>query len=146
MEYLPFFKLQYFQIISRTAVDLPLSVWYLTFYCNPRLKLAVFNKILMQGLNATAVSYGKYIEKYLHSEDIYEGEETPDLNLLNSIEKPSFGVYNVSNELNVFLYQTLYILLTPIIASKEIFLAIKNSLMRDFSKTSAVGAGLNPTD
>ena len=100
----------------------------------------------MQGLNATAVSYGKYIEKYLHSEDIYEGEETPDLNLLNSMEKPSFEVYNVSNKLNVFLYQTLYILLTPIIASKEIFLAIKNSLMRDFSKTSAVGAGLNPTD
>ena len=50
---------------GRTAVDLPLSVWYLTFYCNPRLQLAVVNKILMQGLNATAVSYGEYIENYL---------------------------------------------------------------------------------
>ena len=48
--------------------------------------------------------------------------------------------------MNVFLYQTLYIVLTPMIAFKEIFLATKNSLMRDFSKTSAVGAGLNPTD
>ena len=76
-------------------MDLPLSVWYLTFYCNPRLKLAVFNKILMQELNATAVSYRKYIERYLHSEDIYEGQETPDLNLLNSMEKSSVGVYNV---------------------------------------------------
>ena len=37
----------------------------------------------------------------------------------------------------IFLYQTFYIVLTPMIAFKEIFLAIKNSLMRDFSKTSA---------
>ena len=94
--------------VGRSAVDLPLSVWYLTFYCNPRLQLAVVNKILMQGLNATAVSYGEYIESYLHSEHIYEGEEIPDLNLLNSKEKPSFRVYNVSNKLNVFIYQFLY--------------------------------------
>ena len=75
-------------------MDLPLSVWYLTFYCNPRLQLAVVNKILMQGLNATAVSYKEYIENYLHSEHIYEGEETPDLNLLNSKEKPSFAIFS----------------------------------------------------
>ena len=123
-------------------MDLPLSVWYLTFYCNPRLQLAVVNKILMQGLNATAVSYGEYIESYLHSEHIYEGEEIPDLNLLNSKEKPSFRVYNVSNKLNVFLYQFLYILLIPMIGFREIFLAIKNSLLRDFTKTSIVG--INP--
>jgi len=49
-------------------VNVPLSVWYLTFYCNPRLKEAVVNKILMDGFHATAVLYGKYVEKYLHSE------------------------------------------------------------------------------
>ena len=35
-------------VVLRSAVDLPLSVWYLTFYCSPRLQLAVVNKILMQ--------------------------------------------------------------------------------------------------
>ena len=125
-------------------MDLPLSVWYLTFYCNPRLQLAVINKIFLQGLNATAVSYGEYIENYLHSEDIYEGEKTPDLNLVNFKEKPSFRDYDVSNKLNVFFYQILYILLTPILAFRETFLAIKNSLIRDFSKTSVVG--VNQTD
>ena len=115
-------------------MDLPLSVWYLTFYCNPRLQLAVVNKILMQGLNITAVSYGEYVESYLYSEHVYEGQVAPDLDLSKSKEKPSFRVYNVSNILNVFLYQILYILLTPIIAFREIFDAVKNSLMRDFYK------------
>lgn len=119
-------------------MDLPLSVWYLKFYCNPRLQLAVVNKILLQGLDATAVTYGNYIENYLHSEDIYEGKETPDVNLINSKEKSSFRDYDVSNKLNVFLYQILYFLLTPILAFSEIFVAIKNSLTRDFSKTSVV--------
>ena len=50
-------------------------MWYLTFYCNPRLKEAVVNKILMDGFHATAVLYGKYVEKYLHSEAMSDGEE-----------------------------------------------------------------------
>ena len=50
-------------------------MWYLTFYCNPRLKEAVVNKILMDGFHATAVLYGKYVEKYLHSEEVSEAEE-----------------------------------------------------------------------
>ena len=115
-------------------MDLPLSVWYLTFYCNPRLQLAVVNKILMQGMNSTAVSYGEYVENYLHSEHIYEGNAKIDFDLVNSKEKPSLRVYNVSNILNVFLHQTLFILLIPIMAVREIFNAVKNSLMRDFCK------------
>ena len=56
-------------------MNVPLSVWYLIFYCNPRLKEAVVNKILMDGFHATAVLYGKYVEKYLHSEAMSDGEE-----------------------------------------------------------------------
>ena len=94
----------------------------------------MINKILMQGLNTTAVSYGEYIENYLHSEDNYEGHASPDFDLINSKGKPSFRVYNVSNILNVFFYQTSYILLTPIVAFREIFHALKNSVLRDFYK------------
>ena len=56
-------------------MNIPLSVWYLTFYCNPRLKEAIVNKILMDGFNATAVLYGRYVEKYLHSEEEFGVEE-----------------------------------------------------------------------
>ena len=70
-------------------MNVPLSVWYLTFYCNPRLKEAVVNKILMDGFHATAVLYGKYVEKYLHSEEMLEGEEvTPqEINRKGNISK-----------------------------------------------------------
>ena len=75
------------------------------------------------------------MENYLHSEHVYEGHPgSPDLDLVNEKEKPSFGVYNLSNILNVFLHQTLYILLIPIIAVREVFLAAKNSVIRDFYK------------
>ena len=92
------------------------------------------NKILMQGMNSTAVSYGEYVENYLHSEHIYEGHASTDIDLINSKHKPSLRVYNVSNILNVFLHQTLFLLLIPIMAFREIFDAVKNSLMRDFYK------------
>ena len=80
------------------------------------------------------MSYGEYIENYLHSEDVYEGHASLDIDLVNFKEKQSFRVYNVSNIPNVLFYQTLYIFLTPIIALREIFLAVKNSVMRDFYK------------
>ena len=104
----------------------------MSFYCNPRIQLAVVNKILMQGLNAAAVSYGNYIENYLYSEELHGVESIPDDDLVNSKKKPSFGSYNVSNLFNVLLYQSLYILLTPFIALREIFLALKVSFTRDF--------------
>ena len=121
-------------LFSRTAADVPLSVWYLTFYCNPRIQLAVVNKIIMQGLNATAVSYGNYIENYLYSEQVYDGEAGPDQDLVNSKNKQTIRSYNVSNIFNVILYQTLYILLTPVIAVREIFKAVKVSVIRDFCR------------
>ena len=60
-------------------------MWYLSFYCNPRLKEIVVCKvssitylrryrgcahaqILLEGLNATALLYGQYAEMYLHTE------------------------------------------------------------------------------
>lgn len=106
----------------------------MSFYCNPRIQLAVVNKIVMQGLNASAVSFGNYVENYLYSEEIYEGDAIPELDLVNDKKKKSFRFYDVSNVVNVFVYQVLYILLTPLIALREIFLALKVSMIRDFFK------------
>ena len=44
------------------------SVWYLSFYCNPRLQLAVVSKILLEGLHASASLYGQFIEEYVYRE------------------------------------------------------------------------------
>ena len=90
------------------------------------------NKVVMQGLNACAVSYGNYVENYLYSEQVYQGDVSPELDLVNSKKKPSFRFYDVSNKLNVFVYQLLYILLAPLIALREIFIALKVSVERDF--------------
>ena len=50
------------------AMNVPLSVWYLKFYCNPRMQEAVLNKILMDGFGVTADLYRKYAETYIHHE------------------------------------------------------------------------------
>ena len=44
------------------------SLWYLNFYCNPRIQSAVVGKILMDGFGAAGALYGTYIEKYMHTE------------------------------------------------------------------------------
>jgi len=107
-------------------VNVPLSVWYLTFYCNPRLKEAVVNKILMDGFHATAVLYGKYVEKYLHSEEMLEGEEVTPQEINRKV-----GGYNVSSVFSVIMYHILYILICPILALKEFGNVLKNSINRD---------------
>ena len=58
------------------AANVPLSVWYLRFYCNPRLQEAVLNKILLDGFGVTANLYGRYAETYIHHEtDVSNDDE-----------------------------------------------------------------------
>ena len=104
----------------------------MTFYCNPNIQYAVLNKIVLQGLNACAVSYGNYIESYLYSEQVYEGEASPQIDLVNSKQEEGWSFYDVSSIVSVCLYQLLYVLLVPLIAFREIFVALKASLTRDF--------------
>ena len=119
-------------LCCRTTAEVPLSVWYMTFYCNPNIKYAVLNKIVLQGLNACAVSYGDYVESYLYSEQVYEGEASPQIDLVNPDKDHGKSFYNVSSPLSVLLYQLLYILMVPLIAFREIFIALKASMTRDF--------------
>ena len=83
-------------------MNVPLSVWYLTFYCNPRLKEAVVNKILMDGFQATAVLYGKYVEKYLYSEEVSEVDpQENDKPGMTSTSKKPRGCLNVVKEIHM---------------------------------------------
>ena len=52
------YKIDTFTVCMKTNHDLSLlSVWYLTFYCDPRLTEIVVVKILMEGISTTAVLY-----------------------------------------------------------------------------------------
>ena len=56
-------------------VDVPLSLWYLTFYCNPSTKYVVIGKILLDSLHGTVMAYGDYINTYLYYERELTNEE-----------------------------------------------------------------------
>ena len=58
-------------------VDIPLSIWYLTFYPEDTTKYIVVAKILVDSFYQTAISYGGYVETYLYFEkDLNEEDET----------------------------------------------------------------------
>ena len=111
-----------------TSVNIPLSVIYLSFYCNPRVQLAVVAKILMEGLHSSAKLYGEYIEKYLHVENELEDNTIVDGN--DETVKTCF--YDVSSIISVLMYQVCYIIICPFVGLKEMGIAMWHSLVRDF--------------
>merc|ERR1712012_1208233 len=108
------------------------SIWFLTFYCNPRTKMAVVGKILMEGIGATGALYGQYIEKYLHN-PVEEIEYISEMDIDHQEEKSSFD-YDVGNIRNVFYMQFLYLLLIPFKGLSEIWSIVKDIFGRDFSR------------
>ena len=51
-----------------TIVDIPLSVWYLSFYPNDKTKYIVVCKILIDSVQQICHAYGDFIETYLYFE------------------------------------------------------------------------------
>ena len=101
------------------------SVWYLSFYCDPRIQLAVISKILMEGLLASARLYGEYMESYLWTEEEVEGPFSK-----SDFSVPGFFVYDVSNVISVWGWQLTYTALVPFIMIVEIVSAVKTSMIR----------------
>ena len=111
-----------------TSVNIPLSVIYLSFYCNPRVQLAVVAKILMEGLHSSAKLYGEYIEKYLH----FENELEDNTIEYGNDESVKTCFYDVSSIISVLMYQVCYIIICPFVGLKEMGIAMWHSLVRDF--------------
>ena len=111
-------------------VDIPISIWYLTFYCNPVIKLAVVNKIFIKGLSESAALYAASTEKYLHTEELYEGD-LEDLKNKEIVEIKGGRGYDVTSIKNVCLSHFIHFLSMPFTAAKEIYIPIKTSLIRD---------------
>ena len=118
-------------------------MWYLSFYCNPRIQFSVVSKILVDGLLATASLYGDYMEQYVYCEEEIEEDEKEMMKKEQRKDgedqeevKPRASSYNVSSVLSVVGWQLLYSLLTPINMFKEIGAAGKMSSVRDFGGRS----------
>ena len=121
-------------LTSPSAISaIPISVWYLTFYCNPAIKLAVINKILIDGLCKVAKLYGESTEAYLYTEEEYHGPQL-EATALVPCRAPLTAGYDVTSPMNVLLNHIFHIILLPIKAFKEIYILLRDSVIRDRGK------------
>ena len=94
--------------------DIPLIVWYLSFYCYPQTKFVVVGKIINLAIANSAEHWAGFVEEYIYVEknmpamkNIHQGE---------NISTDNSKGYSSSKSLWVVLcYQFGYILATPII-------------------------------
>ena len=116
----------------RAACDIPIAVWYLTFYCNPAIKLVVINKILIEGLCWVADLYGESTEVYLYTEEEYDGPDQ-ETDLVPSKNTFVSG-YDVTSPSNVLLNHLVHIILLPVTSFKEIYIPLRDSVIRDWGQ------------
>ena len=84
-------------------------MWYLSFYCNPRIQLAVVSKILMEGLRVSATLYGEFMEQYVYCELEVGEQEVEDRTKeqTSMIFNTESSIYNSIKCLSLFLqYKT----------------------------------------
>ena len=105
-------------------VDIPMSIWYLTFYSDPTTKYIVIAKILVDSLESIGISYGRFIETYLYYEKDIE-DMIPEDN-----DKTRTNNYDNSNFVIVLAYNAFYILISPFIALMEIWIGFKNAVLQ----------------
>ena len=113
-------------------VDIPLVLWYLTFYSSPRTKNAVIGKLLLNSISIFIQMYAEYVEKYLYNES-YDIKETEEKNLIE-IRNSNRGmlVYDNSKMVNVCVNHILYTAACPFFLVWETFKVLKESFIRDF--------------
>ena len=105
-------------------VDIPMSIWYLSFYSDPTTKYIVIAKILIDSLHSTGSSLGSYIETYLYYEKDVEDMTAEDN------DKTKTNDFDNSNFVIVLAYSAFYILICPFIALKEIWIGFKNAVLQ----------------
>ena len=98
-----------------TFVDIPLILWYLSFYCDERTKYVVIGKIINLGMANSAEHWAVFVESYLYNEKEIDIDTTYDA----GDTAPAKG-YNISKPWIVIFYQLGYILGSPIIGKLKI--------------------------
>ena len=64
-----------------TVTDIPLSLWYFTYYPNPETKYIVICKLLVDKLDMTRIAYSDYIGTFLY----FEQPVTKEVRRIDSI-------------------------------------------------------------
>ena len=92
-------------------LDVPLVLWYLTFYSNERLHLAVIGKVLFLAIENCSGYWAAFMETYIYDEKPAEVtlEETKSEVMSSKFE------YHPSKLWLVCLYHIVYVLISPLI-------------------------------
>ena len=113
-------------------IDIPLILWYLSFYCNERTKYAVIGKIINLAIENSAGEWVDLVETYIYNEkeeiekDSAWGEKSTDTG----------KGYDVSSPWKIICYQTAYFLASPIIGKMEAILLLKRLCLNLFMPRS----------
>ena len=98
-------------------LDVPLVLWYLTFYSNERLHLAVIGKVLFLAIENCSGYWAALMETYIYDEKAAEvtSEETKGEGMSSKFE------YHPSKLWLVCLYHIGYVLISPLIGKLPIY-------------------------
>ena len=92
-------------------VDIPLILWYLSFYCNERTKYAVIGKIINLAVMNSALEWVDFAEYYIYDEK----EEIEMDSSWSADSTDNVKGYDVTKPWKVMLYQMAYILASPLL-------------------------------
>ena len=88
------------------------------------------NKIFIKGLSESAALYAASTEKYLHTEEPYEGDFEA-WTKKEIVEGKGGRGYDVTSLSNICMSHLIHFLSMPFTAIREIYVPIKTSLIRD---------------
>ena len=118
--------------LFEALVDIPLVIWYMSFYCTPRTKNAVIGKLLVNYISIAIGRYEDYTEKYIYVEcDVTETERSELQNIEIKYLKRCGLIYDVSKLINVIAHQFVSIICCPFVGLWESFKAINYAFIRD---------------
>ena len=118
--------------LFEALVDIPLVMWYMSFYCSPRTKNAVIGKLLVNYISIAISRYEDYAEKYIYVECEITGTERSEFqNIEIKYLKRCGLMYDVSKLINVSAHQIFSIIACPFVGIWESFKAINYAFIRD---------------
>ena len=120
--------------LFKALVDIPLVLWYLTFYSSPRTKNAVIGKLVLNSISIFIRAYAEYVERYLYYENHEQHNEETEENNFTKIGHSNRGilVYDNSKMINVCVHHILFTAACPFFLVWETFKVLKYSFIRDF--------------
>ena len=97
--------------------DIPLNVWYLSFYCDQRTKFVVIGKITNLAIRHSAQHWASFVERYIYDE--MEIVHMDSLDNTDNINTDTEG-YEISTPWIVLFYNLGYVLVSPILGKEKL--------------------------